>query len=94
MDSLHIDDLEAAINHWRGRAPAAGDAALGPELAALAEVYARQVVGAGRLDQPQYMAGLRDIAARHPQLPLPFLQWQTPPSRVARAHAPAAQPSA
>ena len=35
MDSLHIDDLEAAINHWRGRAPAAGDAALGPELAAL-----------------------------------------------------------
>ena len=66
-----------------------------PETAAVvAEVYARQVVGAGRLDQPQYMAGLRDIAARHPQLPLPFLQWQTPPSRVARAHAPAAQPSA
>ena len=45
MDSLHIDDLEAAINHWRGRAPAAGDAALGPELAALAEVYARIAVG-------------------------------------------------
>ena len=73
-----------------------------PETAAVvAEVYARQVVGAGRLDQPQYMAGLRDIAARHPQLPLPFLQWQTPPSRTGRHAAPAhstadraAQPSA
>ncbi|ARU03348.1 hypothetical protein CCO03_00380 [Comamonas serinivorans] len=59
-----------------------------PETAAVvAEVYARQVVGAGRLDQPQYMAGLRDIAARHPQLPLPCLQWQPPPARAPRTQA-------
>ena len=56
-----------------------------PETAAVvAEIYARQVVGAGRLDQPQYMAGLRDIGARHPQLPLPFMQWQAPESRPGR----------
>jgi hypothetical protein len=56
-----------------------------PETAAVvAEVYARQVVGAGRLDQPHYMAGLRDIAARHPSLPLPFMQWTVPEQRPGR----------
>ena len=44
MDVLHITDLEAAINHWRQRAPAGQGAALAPELAALAEVYARMVI--------------------------------------------------
>lgn len=44
MDMLHIADLEAAINHWREHAPAGVDAALAPELAALAEVYARMVI--------------------------------------------------
>ncbi|CAM5778837.1 DUF3717 domain-containing protein [Ottowia pentelensis] len=44
MDVLHITDLEAAINHWRQRAPAGPSAALAPELAALAEVYARMVI--------------------------------------------------
>ena len=39
------------------------------------------VVGASRTDQPQYIAGLRDIAARHPQLPLPFLRWVPPEAR-------------
>lgn len=56
-----------------------------PETAAVvAEIYARQVVGAGRLDQLHYMAGLRDIAARHPGLPLPFMQWQPPEQRAGR----------
>ena len=56
-----------------------------PETAAVvAEIYARQVVGAGRLDQPQYMAGLRDIAARHPDVPLPFMQGRAVPSRPGR----------
>ena len=41
-DAIHITDLEAAINHWRARQPATG-AALAPEVAALAEVYARMV---------------------------------------------------
>ncbi len=44
MDMLHIADLEAAINHWRERAPAGVDAVLAPELAALAEVYVRMVI--------------------------------------------------
>ncbi|MFM6986284.1 MAG: DUF3717 domain-containing protein [Hydrogenophaga sp.] len=42
MASIHITDIEAAINHWRakasGRAPAL---VLGPQLAALAELYGR-----------------------------------------------------
>ncbi len=42
-DRLHISDLEAAINHWRARRPAAAGAALAPEVAALAEVYAQMV---------------------------------------------------
>lgn len=39
MDRLHITDLEAALNHWRARHPSGADAALAPEVAALAEVY-------------------------------------------------------
>ncbi len=39
---IHITDIEAAINHWRSRAAADG-VALGPEVAALAEVYATMV---------------------------------------------------
>lgn len=40
MASLHISDIEAAINHWRARSPAAaGSLELGPELGALAELY-------------------------------------------------------
>jgi predicted Fe-S protein YdhL (DUF1289 family) len=44
MAGIHISDIEAAINHWRARA-AGADAtlALGPELAALAELYGRMV---------------------------------------------------
>ena len=41
MAALHITDIEAAINHWRSRAPSADGVALGPELCALGEVYAR-----------------------------------------------------
>ena len=44
MDLLHIADLEAAINHWRERAPADPAGALAPPLAALAEVYARMAL--------------------------------------------------
>lgn len=50
-----------------------------PETAAVvAEIFARQVVTASLTDKPQYIAGLRDIARRHPSLPLPFLAWQQP----------------
>ena len=40
MAGIHITDIEAAINWWRERAPAADGISLGPELRALAEVYA------------------------------------------------------
>jgi len=50
-----------------------------PETAAVvAEIFARQVVTASLTDKPQFIAGLRDIAARHPQIELPFLAWKTP----------------
>ena len=39
--AIHISDIEAAINHWRARAPSSDGVALAPELAALAEVYGR-----------------------------------------------------
>ena len=40
MAGLHITDLEAAINHWRRIRPPLNGLALGPELTALAELYA------------------------------------------------------
>jgi hypothetical protein len=39
MAAIHITDIEAAINHWRERAPSVDGYSLGPELRALAEVY-------------------------------------------------------
>lgn len=57
-----------------------------PETAAVvAELFARQVVTASLTDKPHYIAGLRDIAARHPQIDLPFLAWQAPVLRAAAA---------
>lgn len=43
MASIHITDIEAAINFWRARIPVSDGMALPRELAALAEVYARLV---------------------------------------------------
>ena len=40
MPGIHITDIEAAINHWRGRAPSPDGLTLAPEVRALAEVYA------------------------------------------------------
>ena len=40
MAGIHITDIEAAINHWRARAPSPDGVSLAPELRALAEVYA------------------------------------------------------
>jgi uncharacterized protein len=40
MAGIHITDIEAAINHWRARAPSTDGVSLAPELRALAEVYA------------------------------------------------------
>lgn len=55
-----------------------------PETAAVvAEIFARQVVTASLTDKPQYIAGLRDIAAKHPQVDLPFLSWKVPATRTA-----------
>ena len=43
MAGIHITDIEAAINYWRGKAPSPDGVTLGPELRALAEVYALMV---------------------------------------------------
>ena len=43
MESIHINDLEAAINHWRHKNPSPDGVALPSELRALAEVYALMV---------------------------------------------------
>jgi len=46
-----------------------------PETAAVvAAIFARQVVSASHADQPDYVAGLRDIVQRHPQLAQSFMQ--------------------
>jgi hypothetical protein len=42
----------------------------------VAEIFARQVVTSSLTDKPAYIAGLRDIAARHPQIELPFVAWK------------------
>jgi uncharacterized protein len=43
MVGIHITDIEAAINHWRARKPSPDGVTLGPELRALAQVYALMV---------------------------------------------------
>ena len=43
MPGIHITDLEATINYWRGQAPSPDGLTLAPELRALAEVYGRMV---------------------------------------------------
>ncbi len=40
MAGIHITDIESAINYWRERKPPADGFSLGPEIRALAEVYA------------------------------------------------------
>ena len=43
MSSIHIIDIEAAINHWRALKPSPDGVTLAPELRALAEVYALMI---------------------------------------------------
>lgn len=43
MAGIHITDIEAAINWWRGRHPSPDGVSLPPPLRALADVYARMV---------------------------------------------------
>lgn len=43
VSSIHITDIEAAINHWRDKKPSPDGITLAPELRALAEVYALMV---------------------------------------------------
>ena len=43
MAGIHILDIEAAINHWRDKAPSPDGVTLSAELRALAEVYALMV---------------------------------------------------
>lgn len=73
-DRIHITDMEAAINHWRARAPSPDGVHLAPELAALAEVYARMVVARAeeveeRLLTPQARAAWLAWYATTPDTP-------------------------
>jgi predicted Fe-S protein YdhL (DUF1289 family) len=43
MAGIHITDIEAAINYWRGKKPSPDGVTLAPELRALAEVYALMI---------------------------------------------------
>ena len=43
MAAIHITDIEAAINFWREKTPSPDGVTLGPELRALAEVYALMI---------------------------------------------------
>ena len=58
MDTIHLIDIEAAINHWRARQPAVNGAALAPPVAALAEVYAQMVFHRQDLADAQVMPPL------------------------------------
>lgn len=66
MAAIHITDLEAAINHWRSRAPSPDGVTLAPEVRALGEVYALMVY------RRQDEAGLNDFA---PQALAAWLAW-------------------
>jgi len=43
MSSIHITDIEAAINYWRDKSPSPDGITLAPALRALAEVYALMI---------------------------------------------------
>lgn len=43
MAAIHITDVEAAINHWRERAPSPDGVTLAPQVRALALLYGRMV---------------------------------------------------
>jgi hypothetical protein len=74
MAAIHITDIEAAINHWRIRAPRPDGLALAPPLRALAEVYARMAfqrhdaVDEATLS-PEAMAAWLDWYATTPDTP-------------------------
>ena len=71
MASIHITDIEAAINFWRERTPSPDGVTLSPELRALAEVYAllvfyRQDEAAEKGAQEKLAAGGVKFAADFP----------------------------
>ena len=54
-NAIHISDIEAAIDFWRARAPSPDGVLLAPQVAALAEVYARLVhTGAQQWPEAQW----------------------------------------
>jgi predicted Fe-S protein YdhL (DUF1289 family) len=74
MATIHITDIEAAINHWRARASRQEGLALAPPLRALAEVYALMVYRQhAAIDEaalaPEAMAAWLDWYAGTPDTP-------------------------
>ena len=61
--NLSVQELEAAINYWRERAPARGNAyALSPEVNLLAPIYALMIFrGAATLDTDTLAPGTQQL---------------------------------
>jgi len=66
---LSVQELEAAINYWRDRRPARGNAvALSPEVNALATVYALMIYrGQAVIDVASLDARTRDLLVLSPK---------------------------
>ncbi len=66
MTGIHITDIEAAINWWRGRSPSADGITACPEVRALAEVYGLMVY---------YREALCDETSMPPKALAAWLAW-------------------
>lgn len=67
-DTIHVVEIEAAINYWRGRSPSPDGFTLAPELRALAEVYALMAIrhateAATKGFPPKAMAAIEEYRA-------------------------------
>ncbi len=62
LASIHITDIEAAINYWRERQPSADGLALPEPTRALAEVYAQMVYARSGQVDPSHMSPAARVA--------------------------------
>lgn len=67
-DTIHVVEIEAAINYWRDRSPSPDGFTLAPELRALAEAYALMAIrhateAATKGFPPKAMAAIEEYRA-------------------------------
>ena len=63
MASIHISDIEAAINHWRQLRPSPDGVRLSPEVRALAPVYARLIHAGAQEADPASLSATASTSA-------------------------------